>query len=295
MYNSIWRGVLAITGLFLALLGPALTKAPALHDDVLVRINHHPITVVDLAQVTQRLESVSETIIGIEAGRRLLELLVDEELLLQYAESMDIFQKDPGLRKLMAHAVIDEIVMDFLDDAVSESALLAFYSRHRVVFERPKTVAVSVVRFSSLADAEQARVRMLGGEQISALDNRVNTEMLSHLPSSLLPAQGLIRYLGPTLTSMALKLDQGEVTDPVSLGDGFYLAQVRATKPVYVPDFESVKKLVKVEYLRRGRDDALIKTLGSLWAGAKVDINRNLVGSLVLTDQRKILSNVDTQ
>jgi hypothetical protein len=134
MYNSIWRGVLAVTGLCLALLGPALTKSPALHDDVLVRINHHPITVVDLAQVTQRLESISGTIIGIEAGRRLLELLVDEELLLQYAESMDIFQKDPGLRKLMAHAVIDEIVMEFLDDPVSESELLAFYRRHRVVF-----------------------------------------------------------------------------------------------------------------------------------------------------------------
>jgi hypothetical protein len=286
MYNSIWRGVLAVTGLCLALLGPALTKSPALHDDVLVRINHHPITVVDLAQVTQRLESISGTIIGIEAGRRLLELLVDEELLLQYAESMDIFQKDPGLRKLMAHAVIDEIVMEFLDDPVSESELLAFYRRHRAVFERPKTVAVSVVRFSSLADAEQARVRILSGEQISALDNRVNAEMLTHFPSSLLPAQGLIRYLGPTVTNMVLKLDQGEVTDPVSLSDGFYLAQVRATKPGYVPDFESVRQVVKVEYSRRGRDDALIKTLGSLWAGANVDINRNLVGSLVLTNQR---------
>jgi hypothetical protein len=295
MYNSIWRGVLAITGLLLALLGPTFINSPVLYDDVLVWINHQPITAQNLRQVTQRLESVSQAAIGTESSKRLLELLVDEELLLQHAESMDIFQKDPGLRKLMAQAVIDEVVTRFLNASVTEPVLLAFYRHHRTVFEHPRTVAVSVVGFSSLADAEQARVRMLAGERISALDNRVNTEILTHLPSSLLPAQGLIRYLGPTLASMALNLDPGEVTDPVPRADGFYLAQVRATKPAYLPEFESVKPAVKMEYLRRGRDDALAKTLASLWAGANVDINRNLVGSLVLTDQRKILSNLDAQ
>jgi iron complex outermembrane receptor protein len=74
-----------------------------------------------------------------------------------------------------------------------------------------------------------------------------------------------------------LELEPGEVTDPVAIGDGFYLVYVRHVKAASIPDFEIVRAEVRAEYLRRGRDRALEKVLASLSTRSNISINRRAV------------------
>ena len=277
------RCVLASAGLAVALLGSSLFKAPLQNTDLLVRVNQQPITAKEMDFVVQRLGKTSLDELSAESRKALLQLLIDEELLLQRAESLGIYREDPGLRKQLVQAVITRVVTEFLSASVSEQQLRAFYRQHRGVFESPKRLAVSALRFSTLADAEKARLTLLASDQRSVTDGPIKNALLTHVPSALLPAHMLRRYLGISLAAMALELGAGEVTVPTSRADGYYLVSVRQVQPASIPEFEQVKPEVRAEYLRRGRDLALEKTLATLWASSDVKINRRLTGPRVLT------------
>jgi len=282
------RCVLASAGLALALLGSSLVKAPLLNADLLVWVNQQPITAEQMDFVVQRLGETSLDELSAESHKALLQLLIDEELLLQRAESLGIYREDPGLRKQLVQAVISRVVTDFLNTSVDEQQLRAFYRQHRGVFESPKRLAVSALRFSTLAAAEKARLTLLASDKLPVTEGPLKSALLAHVPAAMLPAHMLRRYLGTGLATRVLALEPGEVTEPVSRADGFYLVYVRRVKPALTPEFEQVKQEVRAEYLRRGRDWALEKTLTSLWASSSVEINRRVIGSRVLTDARAL-------
>ena len=280
------RSVLALIGLGFALLGSLSLKAPTLNEDVLVWVNHQPITLQNLNFSIKRLTQTSVDSLNTKSRQAILELLIDEELLLQRIEFLEIQSEDPGLKKRLVHAVIDKVVTDFLNTPVDEQQLLTFYRQHPMVFENSKRVAVTAFRFALLRDAQQARQSLLVSERPL---NYIHTTLLSQLPSSPLPAHMLRRYLGTTLASMVLELDQNEVTDLFHRPDGYYLAQVKHVIPAFVPEFEVIKKEVKAEYLRRGRDDALDKTLNTLWNEANIDVNLSLIDPSLLSDKTEFL------
>jgi parvulin-like peptidyl-prolyl isomerase len=88
---------------------------------------------------------------------------------------------------------------------------------------------------------------------------------------------------------MVLELDQNEVTDLFHRPDGYYLVQVKHVTPAFVPEFEVIKKEVKAEYLRRGRDEALEKMLAMLWVRANIDVNQSLIDPSLLSDKAEFL------
>jgi hypothetical protein len=280
------RSVLALMGLGLALLGSHFLKPPMLNEDVLVWVNHQPITLQDLSFSVKRLTQTSGDSLNTKSLQAILELLIDEELLLQRIESLEIQREDPGLKKQLVHAVIDKVVTDFLKTPVEDQQLLTFYRQHQMVFENSKRVAVTAFRFALLTEAQQARRSLLVSERPL---NSIHTALLSHLPSSPLPAHMLRRYLGTTLASMVLELDQNDVTDLFHRPDGYYLVQVKHVIPAFVPEFEVIKKEVKAEYLRRGRDEALEKMLAILWVGANIDVNQSLIDPSLLSDKAELL------
>ena len=175
---------------------------------------------------------------------------------------------------------------DFLANSVDVQQLRLFYRQHRAVFERPMRVAVEVLRLADLQDAKRAHAALLAGADFADVSNAVDTKILSHLPSSSLPSHMLRRYLGSTLTDIALTLDQGEVSDPIQRSDGVYLLRARVVKPAVAPDFDEVRTEVEGEYRRRGRDRALEKTLLKLWKKADIDFNPSVNGGRVLTARR---------
>lgn len=270
--NALWA-LLALAGLVLALAGARL-KAPAdATDAALVWVNDRPITSVQLTQIQQRLAAGDSRQITEVERDSLIRLLIDEELLLQRAESLGVVQVDPSVRKAIVRATIDGIVEDFLAEALADQQLEQFYQRHKAVFERPPRVAVEALRFNDLDTARQA-VHSAGPVPTWAgLKDYSGAQPFNQLPRSPLPAHMLRRYLGPAPTDLALSLAPGEISAPVKGAGGAYLLRLVSVIPPYLPDYKDIVPIVQQEYLSRGRELALTKKLERLWAEADVQLS----------------------
>lgn len=238
--------------------------------DALVIVNHKPVTQSHLMQVAKRAASVTERALSAAERQQLLELLIDEELMLQHIESQGSLSAEPRLRKELVHRVIDKVVQQFLATPVSDAALEVFYQEHQAVFKRAGAVAVTVFRFDAL---EQAKA--VNREALELHDDHI----VEHVPRGLMPASGLRRYLGPSLTQVAMSLRQGQLSEPQMTAEGVYLLYAKEVKPAYQPAYSEVKDDVRAEYFRRGRDIALGELLSVLRDRADIRINNALVNN----------------
>jgi parvulin-like peptidyl-prolyl isomerase len=270
--NALWA-LLALAGLVLALTGARLKAHADATDDALVWVNDRPITSAQLTRIQQRLAAGDSRQITEVERNSLIRLLIDEELLLQRAESLGVVQVDPGVRKAIVRAAIDGIVEDFLAEALQDQQLEQFYRRHKAVFERPPRVAVEVLRFNDLETARQA-VHSAGPVPTWAgLKDYSGAQPFKQLPRSPLPAHMLRRYLGPAPTDLALSLAPGEISAPVQGAGGAYLLRLASVTPAYLPDYKDIVPTVRQEYLSRGRELALTEKLQRLWGEADVQLN----------------------
>jgi hypothetical protein len=271
------RVLLALLGLVLALYGSMSVQPVAEDRDVLVWVNEQPVTGAQLAFAEERLSRGSAEGRGATQRESIIELLIDEELLLQRAEVLGTYGTDPGVRKAIVQAVIDEVVEDFLAEPVDPRLLKLFYREHRAVFERPPRVAVEALRFSDLPQARWARTEILAGTGFAEIARTAEAQAIPHLPSSPLPAHMLRRYLGTSLATIALALERGQTSQPVIGPDGIYLLRATAVNPSEVPELEDIGADVEAEYRIRGREAALEDAVAGLWRRASVKVNEDAV------------------
>jgi hypothetical protein len=245
--------------------------------DALVWVNDRPVTSAQLSYAEKRLRTDIAAELSEAERRSVVDLLIDEELLLQRAESLGVVDADPGVRKAIVQAAISDIVEEFLASPPNHQQLEKFYQQHRAVFERPARVAVAALRFDSLAAAQRAHASIVGVGEWSDLTTSVEATPLSYLPGSPLPANVLRRYLGPGPASVALSLKPGQISQPVAGAGGAYLLRVTDTVPASVPEFNEIAAVVREEYLSRGREAALTSRLAQLWQAADIQFNARVV------------------
>jgi PPIC-type PPIASE domain len=273
------RIVLALSGLAVALFGSQLIPVVDSSNDVLVWVNRQPVTAQQLAFAERRLLAASGNSLTAAERRSVIELLIDEELMLQRAHSTGTFAADPAVRKAIVQAVIDKTVADFQHQSVSSRQLRRFYQEHQSVFERPPRVAIQALRFESPGDAQRAYSALVAGARFEDLGQVPAASPIAHLPSSPLPMHMLRRYLGNSLTEVALTLQQGDVSEPVIRPDGVYLLRARSVQRAGMQSFEQVRDRVEAEYDFRGRESALELAVARLWARADIHINDQVVGA----------------
>lgn len=267
---------LALLGLVTALFGSRLIPVFYDSDNVLVWVNQQPITAEQLAFAEQRLVGGSGHRLTETERDSIIQLLIDEELLLQRAQSTGTFGADPGVRKAIVQAVIDKTVADFQSQPIGSQQLRRFHREHLSVFERPLRVAIQVLRFETYDSAKQARTAVNAGAQFDLAGQAQATKTIAALPASPLPVHMLRRYLGNTLTEVALTLEQGQVSDPIVRPDGVYLLRARTVLRPKLQAFEEVREKVAAEYEFRGRETALANEVARLWTLAEININNQV-------------------
>ena len=273
------RLVVAVLGLLLALFGARLI--PGLHssDNVLVWVNRQPVTTGQLAFAEQRLMSESGDSLTATERKSVMEMLIDQELLLQRALSTGTFAVDPAVRKTMVQAVIDKTVADFKSRPVSSQQLKRFYQMHLGVFERPARIAIEALRFEDHGEASEAYSALLAGARFDEVGRTPAASPIAHLPSSPLPMHMLRRYLGNSLTEVAMTLPEGQVSEPVVRPDGVYLLMARTVQRAEIPAYGQVRDRVEAEYDFRGRESALEDAVAQLWTQADIEINTQVAGA----------------
>jgi hypothetical protein len=219
-------------------------------------------------------------VLPIEERRRLLDRLVDEELLLQHGISLGLARHEPTARRLIVQSVIAAVTGAAEAREPEDSELRAYYARNPERFTRPGrlvTEALVVPVAAGEDDSARALARVVadflatGG---SLADARARWPVLAQppLPGGPLPVETLRRYLGPTAALRAQALEPGATAEPLRASAGYVVLRLVDRSPDRVPPFEEVAEAVRAEWTRDQGESALRRFLDELRAAADVRI-----------------------
>lgn len=278
--NPIFRGIFAIAGLLLVLVG---SNTQIQHLDysahTLVLVNQKPITKATLTVARQRSNALTNTLQQ-QQGPLLMQRLIDDELILQRAESLGVLEADPGIRKILARSAINKINTESESLPISKSQLRDFYDDHQAVFERPARFAIQAVRFLTTEDALAARRLILAGSRLSETVSFADGAVLIEMPRSLLPTHMLRRYLGTGLTDAILQLDQDRLSQPIAQDGGLYLIHLLKIKASQAIPFQQAQSDIIIEFRSRQRQRALLEALALYKERADIRLNSSLLEQL---------------
>ena len=136
-----------------------------------------------------------------------------------------------------------------------------------------------MLRFETRDAAKEAHGAILRGARFDEVGRSPGATAIAHLPSSPLPPHMLRRYLGNTLTDIALTLGEGQVSEPMAAPEGVYLIKAHTVQRNELRPFEQVRERVAAEYEFRGRESALQHALARLWTSAHIEINELVAGN----------------
>ncbi len=219
-------------------------------------------------------EPVSDTL-----RQRVLDRMIDEELLVQRGLELGLAESDRRVRADITQAMIRSIVVEAEDRPPDETTLRGFYDEEQGFFTQPGRLRVAQLffRVPSAAQEDEIRARATdaaarwrAGEDESALRERLADEEVSRVPDTLLPPAKLREYIGPTALRSALELEVGAVGEPVRSGTGIHVLRVVDREAPRVPPFEELREQVQAEWVRRAGDRALRSYLDDLRARAEV-------------------------
>jgi len=173
--------------------------------------------------------------------RRILDRLIDEELLVQHGVALGLVERDARLRSTLVSEVM--AATRTAEAPPDEAALRRFYEEQRDFF----------------APTGRLRVRAW---RLGADGARLTFEPA--VPDALLPVGKLQTYLGPALTGRALQLRPGETSEAIAGPGGTVVLQLLETRQDPAPPFEQVREQVRAEAVRRADEAAVRELLADL-------------------------------
>lgn len=268
--------VLAATGLVRST-GGSDASLPA---DAIATVNGAVIRKDDYNRVVAGLATDRRQPITLEDRRRILDRLIDEELLIQRGLELGLADHDPRIRKDLTVAMVDAIAAPAADLDPSEAELQEFYRENAVLFSQADQARARQVwcRVPTLADAgaahkraSEAARRLRAGEDFAAVRDDLGDPEVAPLPDALLPPAKLTDYLGPTALRALLTLEPGGVTDPIRSSTGYHVLQLIERAPGEAPAFEAMRPQILMAYRKQAADKALRDYLMELRDRAAVD------------------------
>jgi hypothetical protein len=191
-------------------------------DDAVAWVNGRPIARESYENALAAVASDRKTGTLREGDReRVLDRLIDQELLIDRAIELGLHERDPQIRNQLATAMIDFIIRRAEDEAraATENELRAFYEAERFRFER----------------AAQYRVTIEGPAV--------------PLPDDFLLEKEIEQAIGPTAARQVTEMQVGG-TITVGEGDGAYEVRLLERRNGEIAPFEDARDVVEAAYLR---------------------------------------------
>ena len=273
----------------LAVAATALVGARAPHaglpEGAIATVNGELVRADDYARALAALAADRRDPLGEDDRRRVLDRLVDEELLVQRALELGLARRDRLVRAELAGAAIGLLGTTADAPEPTRAELEAFYDAHRDDFTEPGRIRVEQVFVGAASVEDEARAggraaaaarRLRAGDALAGVRRDLGDEEVAPPPDALLPPAKLREYLGETATRAALALTPGGVSDPVRSGAGFHVLRVVEREAARVPPFDEIVDAVRAQRRRRGDEEALRTALDSLRRRADVRVAERL-------------------
>lgn len=235
-----------LAGIAAALAGVMRGEGAGLPDDAVARVNDRVITRAEWGRAVAAVASDRRTPLTAQDRRRILDRLVDEELLVQHGVASGLVREDRRLR--------GALVSDVMATATSgvgepdEAALRAWFEAHRDYFSMPGRMRVAVSRADGAAFSPP-------------------------VPDALLTPAKLQEYVGPRLTEVALALEPGQSAGAAESGVAVRMLEREGAR---VPPFETVRDAVRDAVLRDREEQAVRALISQLRDEGRVTVREAL-------------------
>ena len=277
----LWLAAGAAAGVAVAAWGLLGTDArgAALPKGAVASVNGTLLYAEDYQRLVEGVESDTREAASPELRRRVLDRMIDEELLVQRGVELGLVESDRRIRADITQAMIQSIVVETEDQKPEPDELRKFYTEQAGFFTQPGRVRAAQVFFRVRAPgdevavtekAKQAQQRLQAGEPLASVRASLGDEEVSPIPDALLPPAKLREYIGPTALRAVMELAPGAISAPVRSGVGVHVFVLIEREEPRVPPFEEVADQVQAEWVRRAGDRALRSYLDELRSSAQV-------------------------
>ncbi|MBM4382018.1 MAG: peptidyl-prolyl cis-trans isomerase [Deltaproteobacteria bacterium] len=264
-------------------LGPGSERA--LPKGAVASVNGVAISADTWTRLVEGFEADTREAASEEMRRRILDRLIEEELLVQRGLAMGLAQNDRRVRADIVQAMIRSAVAESETETPSERELRAFYEEQRAFFTTPGRVRIeqlvvpvkdAAADSRARARADDARAQLASGASLASVRDALGAAEVSPVPDALLPPAKLREYVGPSVLRVALATPPGEWSAPVRSGAGYHVLRVLEREPEHTPPLDEMREQVQAEWVRRGGDRALRSYLDELREDADVQVTDEL-------------------
>ena len=241
-------------------------------NDVIATVNGVAIGRADYQRALGSLVADKRSPVTAADERRVLDNLVDEQLLVERGLELGLGEQDIAVRKALIDAMIQFAVAGAAGREPDEAELRRFYAERPQLVLSDAQLRVRVVSFPSrdAARVESMRRALLGGASFDDAVRKAGAEPVA-VPDTLLPPGKLADYAGPAVRDAALAMTPGDVAGPLDVGGvPSFVLLVDRTAPT-APPFEQVRDAVAEEWRRRQAEVALAQYIAALRRSAVID------------------------
>lgn len=212
-----------------------------------------------------------------------LDSMIDEELLVQRARDLRIDRNDRLVRDLMAKTVVEVVAMEAESTDPTAAEISAFYEKNGELFVRVPKVRVREIRIevnqfrNALQAGEMAAAaaaRLKGGEDFARVNREMGDRPAVPVPDRPLTEAELRKHLGAAATTVALKLEPGQVSEPIRSGNSFHVLKLVSREPPVVPPLYQIEAQVKAEMRRLAHQGAIQDYVAELRSLADIQVLR---------------------
>jgi parvulin-like peptidyl-prolyl isomerase len=240
--------------------------------DVVATVNGVAIGRADYERALGSLVADKRSPVTTADARRVLDNLVDEQLLVERGLELGLGEQDIAVRKALIDAMIQFAVAGAAGREPDDAELRRYYAERPNLVQSDAGLRVRVVSFPSRdpARVESMRQALIGGAPFADAAREAGAEPVA-VPDTLLPPGKLADYAGPAVRDAALAMTPGDVAGPLDAGGvPTFVLLVERTAPS-VPPFEQVREAVAEEWRRRQAEAALAQYVASLRRSAVID------------------------
>ena len=219
-------------------------------------INGQPLREQYYRQAIKAVDNDKRMPLTTEDTQRILDRLIDEELLIQQALDLGYLHHDVKVRALLIGRMRDRVLATDSEEADNDR-LQAFFAEHRDRFTSPTVYHVRQIAVAGedhRQQAEKLKQSMHNGTPFEPLWRQYRTASIDPVPDSPLPSSKLYQLLGERAFQALQSMQPGEVSEPIHLQDQSLLLQLVDTGNHQPVAFEQVRDQVAALY-QRFRDE----------------------------------------
>ncbi|WP_162932164.1 hypothetical protein [Solimonas sp. K1W22B-7] len=231
-------------------------RGPGLPAGSVALVGEHTISREEWLRALQSVQGDSGRALDAAARARILQRLVDEELLFQHALASGLVRDEPGLRKTVIAALVDGATAGGTTDEAATRALFDRQPQRYAPQPRLRVAALLLPAGAQAPDAALLRSALEQGQATAPL-------LPVTLPDTALPVSRLAQYLGGGAVAALQSAQPGQLLGPLPAGDAQLYLLLRERQQDS-PHYEDVAEAVRSDLARQQADAALARLLEQL-------------------------------